>query len=91
MANSSSDRTIQSRSETAPPSLMDRLSAQLGSTSPITATAKRDYEIAAAGFEAWLVPMRVLIEQDIKKLGEVLEAAGAPWTPGRGLPRWIKQ
>jgi hypothetical protein len=85
------DRTIQSRSETAPPSLMDRLSAQLGSTSPITATAKRDYEIAAAGFEAWLVPMRVLIEQDIKKLGEALEAAGAPWTPGRGLPRWIKQ
>ena len=85
------DRTVQARNETAPPSLMERLGAQLGSTSPITATVKRDYEIAAAGFEAWLVRMRALLDQDIKKLGDALEAAGAPWTPGRGLPVWIRK
>jgi len=50
------DRTVQARNETAPPSLMERLGAQLGSTSPITATVKRDYEIAAAGFRSLAGP-----------------------------------
>ena len=48
---------------------MDRVSGQLGSTSPITATVKRDYEIAAAGFEKLLEEMRVLVDVDLKKAG----------------------
>ncbi|MCX6549525.1 MAG: glycosyl hydrolase, partial [Acidobacteria bacterium] len=84
------DRVVRRRSEASLPSLMDRVSAQLGSTSPITDTVKRDYDIAAAGFEKLLEDMRVLIEVDLRKLGERLEAAGAPWTPGRGVPRWKK-
>jgi hypothetical protein len=32
--------------------------------------------------------MRTLIDGEFRKLGERLEAAGAPWTPGRGLPMW---
>jgi hypothetical protein len=70
---------------------MDRVSAQLGSTVPITATVKRDYEIAADGFGKVLEDLRTTIEVDLRKLGDELEAAGAPWTPGRGLPVWKKR
>lgn len=82
------DRVVRERSEASLPSLMDRVSGQLNSTSPITATVKRDYEIAAAGFEALLPELRAIVEVDLKKLGDQLEAAGAPWTPGRGVPTW---
>jgi photosystem II stability/assembly factor-like uncharacterized protein len=85
------DRTVMMHNEAASPSLMQRVSAQLGTTCPITETAKRDYEIAGAAFEKLLADMRVLIDQDVKKLGDDLEAAGAPWTPGRHLPVWKKK
>jgi hypothetical protein len=84
------DRTVRRRSEAASPGLMQRVSAQLTTTCPITETAKRDYEIAAGTFEKLLEDMRVLIDQDVKKLEDELEAAGAPWTPGRRLPVWKK-
>jgi len=86
----SGDPTVRRRSEASLPSLMDRVSGQLGSTGPITATVTRDYDIAAARFEALLEEMRMLVEVDLKKVGDRLEAAGAPWTPGRGVPRWKK-
>ncbi|NTU51205.1 MAG: glycosyl hydrolase, partial [Candidatus Aminicenantes bacterium] len=82
------DRTRAMRSEPAEPSLMDRISAQLDATAPITATARRGYEIAAAGFEKLLEEMRQTIDVDLNKLQADLEAAGAPWTPGRGVPVW---
>ena len=85
------DRTVMRRSEAASPGLMQRVSAQLTTTCPITETAKRDYEIAAGAFEKLLEEMRVLIDQDVKKLGDELEAADAPWTPGRRLPVWRKR
>jgi hypothetical protein len=85
------DRTRGMRSEPAEPSLMDRVTAQLDATGPITATAKRGYEIAAGGFEKLLAEMRQTIEVDLKKLQSDLEAAGAPWTPGRGVPVWKKK
>jgi hypothetical protein len=85
------DMTVRRRSEAVSPSLMDRVSAQLGSTVPITATVKRDYEIAADGFGKVLEDLRTTIEVDLRKLGDELEAAGAPWTPGRGLPVWKKR
>jgi hypothetical protein len=70
---------------------MQRVSAQLSTTCPITETVKREYDIAADAFEKLLEEMRLAIEQDLKKLGDELEAAGAPWTPGRGVPRWKKR
>jgi len=85
------DRTKARRSEPTSPSLMDRVSAQLDATGPITATARRGYEIAAYGFETLLEEMRATIEGDLKKLQDELEAAGAPWTPGRGVPVWKKK
>ncbi len=84
------DRVVRERSEASAPSLMDRVSGQLGSTSPITGTVKRDYEIAADGFEKLLPELRTIIDVDLRKLGEQMEAAGAPWTPGRGVPDWKK-
>ena len=84
------DSTVQRRSEPATPSLMERIGSQLSTTCPITETVKRDYEIAADGFEKLLENLRLIVEEDLKKLGDELEAAGAPWTPGRGVPRWKK-
>jgi photosystem II stability/assembly factor-like uncharacterized protein len=84
------DRMIQRRSEPTAPSLLERVSAQLSTTCPITETAKHNYEIAGDAFEKLLEDLRVTIEQDLKKLGDELETAGAPWTPGRGVPRWKK-
>jgi photosystem II stability/assembly factor-like uncharacterized protein len=84
------DRTMQRRSEPSSPSLMDRVSAQLSTTCPITETVKRGYEIAADAFGKFLEDLRILIEVDMKKLGDEMEAAGAPWTPGRGVPVWKK-
>jgi photosystem II stability/assembly factor-like uncharacterized protein len=85
------DRTIGRRSEPTSPSIMRRVSAQLSTTCPITETNKDNYEIAAEGFEKLLEQMRQVIEVDLKTLKDSLEAAGAPWTPGRGLPKWKKK
>jgi hypothetical protein len=90
MRELSGDTTVGRRSEARLPSLMERVSAQTGSTGPITKTVLRDYEIAAGGFGAVLERLRGLIERDLRALGSAMEAAGAPWTPGRGLPVWRK-
>ncbi len=82
------DRTLRRRSEPVEPSLMDRVGAQLSTTCPITATAKRGYEIAAESYGKLQEDLRNMIELDLRKLGDALEAAGAPWTPGRGVPVW---
>lgn len=84
------DMTVARRSEARLPSLMERVSAQTGSTGPITKTVLRDYDIAADGFAAVLDRLRGLIDRDLRALGAAMEAAGAPWTPGRGLPVWKK-
>lgn len=84
------DRTIGRRSEASLPSLMDRVSTQVGSTGPITKTVLRDYEIAADGFGPVLEALRGLIDRDLRSLATPMEAAGAPWTPGRPLPVWKK-
>jgi hypothetical protein len=84
------DQTVARRSEARLPSLMERVSTQVGSTGPITKTVLRDYEIAADGFGAVLERLRSLIERDLRALGAAMEAAGAPWTPGRGVPVWKK-
>jgi len=86
----SGDPTVRRRSEASRPSLMDRVSTQAGSTSPITENVTRDYDIAAAGFEKLVEEMRTIVDVELAKLGDRLEAAGAPWTPGRGIPRWKK-
>jgi photosystem II stability/assembly factor-like uncharacterized protein len=84
------DQTVARRNEARLPSLTERVSLQVGSTGPITKTALRDYDIAADGFGSVLERLRILIERDLRALGAAMEAAGAPWTPGRGVPVWKK-
>ncbi len=58
------------------------------STSAPMATHHRNYETAAAEFSEMLDDLRALVEGDLVALEEKLEAAGAPWTPGRAIPQW---
>ena len=84
------DLTARRLSEPARPSLLWMVNAQLRATAPITDTNRKNFEAAAAAFAAVQEDLRRLIEVDLKKLSDDLEAAGAPWTPGRGIPVWKK-
>jgi photosystem II stability/assembly factor-like uncharacterized protein len=85
------DDTIASRSEPAPPSIVetvqDIVGGQWASTSAPTGTHQAAYASAAAAFEPVLAALRRLIEVDLSGLETDLEAAGGPWTPGR-VPVW---
>ncbi len=89
----SGDDTIRSRSESTPPAIDDRVddvvSGHWTSTSAPTETQREAYRIAGAAFEPVLEDLRRLLEEDLKALEAKLDAAGAPWTPGR-VPRWRK-
>lgn len=85
------DETMWRRGEATSPSISRRVSVQLAATAAVTGTVKRDYEIAADEFGGLLEQLRQLIEVDLKKLEDKMEAAGAPWTPGRGVPKWKKK
>ena len=86
------DQTIRSRAERIPPSIVQRVQrvvrAYVRSTSTATTTHERNYDIAAAEFEPVLARLGALINSDLAQLYEAMEAAGMPWTPGRGVPRW---
>ena len=58
----------------------------LWSTYGPTPTHRRQVEIAREEFEALHTELAQLIETDLPALGAKLEAAGVPWTPGRGVP-----
>jgi len=45
------------------------------------------YNIGAAEFAEQLAKLHTLVEVDLAKLEKDMEAAGAPWTPGR-VPVW---
>ncbi|MFI5459090.1 MAG: glycosyl hydrolase [Isosphaerales bacterium] len=86
------DPTRARRNEPAGPGLIDRIdtiiSGHWATTSAATGSHRRNYEIAAAEFEGALASLRPLLEHDLPALHDTLEAAGAPWTPGRKLPKW---
>ena len=85
------DTALRQRQEILPPSIVERVntivSDQRMSTSPPTQTQKDHYAAAAQEFELVLGRLRPLIESDLAKLEKAMEAAGAPWTPGR-IPEW---
>ena len=90
----SGDPIARKRNEPSSPSLLQRVDKeviQISSTTGITTTNKRNYEISADAFEELLEKLRQLIDVDLKNLEEKMEAAGAPWTPGRGVPKWGKK
>ncbi|HEX6285312.1 MAG TPA: hypothetical protein VFZ71_10580, partial [Pyrinomonadaceae bacterium] len=90
----SGDTEARRRNMNTPPSINDRVGyvvgAQRMSTARPTQTQHNQYAAAAQDFETVLVQLRQLIEVDLTRLEKQLEAAGAPWTPGR-IPEWKDQ
>lgn len=88
------DTALRQRNMNTPPSINERVgyivAAQRTSTSRPTQTQINQYTIAAQEFEGVLAQLRQLIEVDLSRLEKQLEAAGAPWTPGR-IPVWQDQ
>ena len=88
----SRDRTALDRAEFAPPSIIDRIGriarAGFTSTSAPTATHRESWAVASDQLAEASEALRALVEDEIAALEEELEAAGAPWTPGRPIPRW---
>jgi len=76
-----------------PPSIFGRLNNALydgyGSTGEPTSTMKMQFELAGEAFEGWYTKFKTLLNTDLRSLESKLEAAGAPYTPGR-LLEWKK-
>ena len=85
------DRTREKRQEPTSPSVNERVeqvvSSQWNTTSAPTQTQRDAYRLAGEEFSSLLSELRDLIEQDLAGVEKKLEAAGAPWTPGR-VPTW---
>jgi photosystem II stability/assembly factor-like uncharacterized protein len=90
----SGDPTLRGRNMNLPASINERVGEIVGgqrmSTSRPTQTQIDLYAHGAAEFEGTLSALRQLIEVDLAKLEKQMEAAGAPWTPGR-IPEWKDQ
>jgi photosystem II stability/assembly factor-like uncharacterized protein len=90
----SGDSALRQRNMNLPPSINERVGDIVGgqrmSTQRPTQTHIDQYAAAAAEFESALARLRQLIETDLQKLEKQMEAAGAPWTPGR-IPEWKDQ
>lgn len=88
----SGDPTRPRRSEDSLPGLQSRLMTAMmgamGSTTGPTGTHHRQYEIALAEFEEVIGDLNKLLKKSIPALLKKLDAAGAPWTPGRPIPDW---
>jgi photosystem II stability/assembly factor-like uncharacterized protein len=85
------DLKLRELQETLPASISERVNRiiadQRMSTSRPTQTQRDHYASAAREFEKTLTDLRSLIEGDVVRLEKAMEAAGAPWTPGR-IPEW---
>ena len=88
------DQALRQRNMNLPPSISERVGDIVGgqrmSIQKPTQTHIDQYAAAASEFEGTLNSLRQLIEVDLQKLEKQMEAAGAPWTPGR-VPDWKDQ
>jgi hypothetical protein len=87
MVELSGDTALRRQRENAAPSISQRANGVAGETrgllEPPTKTHQDQYAIAAAELEALLPKLRVLVETDLKKFEQKLDAAHVPLTPGR--------
>ena len=85
------DNALRARQENLAPSITERVSTivsdQRMSTQAPTRTQMDHYAAAAQDFQQVLEQLRSLVNNDLAKLERAMEAAGAPWTPGR-IPEW---
>lgn len=75
--------------ETSVPSIRSRVGRVVdghwGTRQTPTATHRRNLEIARTDFEAFSRDLSAVLDTTLPQLEADLEAAGAPWTPGRRL------
>ena len=85
------DVELRRRQENTPQSITEKVEAivdeQYFSLSPPTRTHQRLYDEAGAALAKELAKLRQMTEKDVPAIEKALEAAGAPYTPGR-LPEW---
>jgi len=85
------DEALQAHNEPIPTSIQNRVSTILDeestSSSRPTNTHVESFKIASEELSQQLVTLHKLIEVDLVSLEKDMEAAGAPWTPGR-IPTW---
>lgn len=83
----SGDPARQALNESDTPSISGRVGEVMGghweTRQTPTATQRRDIEIARDALGVLTRDLKALIETDLARLKTDLEAAGAPWTPGR--------
>jgi photosystem II stability/assembly factor-like uncharacterized protein len=88
------DVDIARRSEAVPSSINDRVNSIMEgerfSLQKPTQSHEDSYNIAAGEFGEQLANLHALVEVDLVKLEKDMEAAGAPWTPGR-VPEWSEK
>ncbi len=81
------DVALAARSENVAPSINDRVTGIMEgerfSLAKPTQTHAEEYAIASQEFASQLAKLKNLIQVDLTKLEREMEAAGAPWTPGR--------
>ena len=73
--NQSNERSISERVWTA--------TSTFGTRLPATATQREQAELAEGELAAVAREWRAFVDGDVARLRAALEAAGAPWTPGR--------
>jgi len=85
------DTALSARNENVPTSINDRINYIMeGSRFSLarpTQTQRDAYSIAASQFSEQVAKLHSLVTTDFDKLQKDMEAAGAPWTPGR-VPEW---
>ncbi len=85
------DAIVARHNEPKPPSIVGRVQqiveGHWTSTSNVTETLRRNYDIAASEFTEVLAELHTLVETDLRVVEVRAEQGGAPWTPGR-VPEW---
>ena len=85
------DRTRGRWNEASVPSILGRIGRVAGghwdTRQAPTATQQESLDVATTEFAGVAAELAKLLETDLPALEAELEAAGAPWTPGRKLPR----
>jgi septal ring factor EnvC (AmiA/AmiB activator) len=85
------DQALRARQENLPDSITELVGTIVGGQRMAiqrpTPTQMDQYAAAASEFGQVLAQLRALVEGDLMRLEKAMEAAGAPWTPGR-IPEW---
>ena len=88
------DIEVAKRNEPTPSSIGDRVGTIIDgerfSMAKPTQSDMDSYAIAASEFADQLTRLRTLVDVDLSNFEKDMEAAGAPWTPGR-VPEWSEK